>query len=414
MDCVSAQSDEMDTLSDAGKPSFLAACYTFLSGFRLPWLPPCLLDEVDEPISFVVSDELISDDGSSSLSAGDWYHDLLLQPSQAIVPMSTNHEDTNPDSSSGSDSDSISETTPLREPQSFTLFSALPRDLRLEIYELCHPPPRNVILAFPLNPYTRVRIPNWDKQWIFPPLPVSQSGILLVNHEAHDFFHSQYQLIFAGFPSTETKTEEGRKAGWYFNPRKDSLCFGDGVRGLRWFMSNFPLEDIWEKVRYIDVDVDLRAFHKGDPLYFSREGASMLVLDRMKELRLVSMRVIVVRKGQWRKMRTGHWNSWENSGKMLQEWLSGKRGAKAVKLAMQYIWCEGGVITNAYALTAHNSSWEGHAAFLERYPGVIGEDVKRRWEEMGVFLQDGENKTQTVYDTGKEIFCRSIAIELPA
>lgn len=119
----------------------------------------------------------------------------------------------------------------------------------------------------------------------------------------------------------------------------------------------------------------------------------------MKELRLVSMRIIFVRKDQWRKMRNGHWHPWENSGKMLGEWLSGKRGAKAVKLAMQYIWCEGGVITNAGALVAHNSSWQGHDAFLKRYPDVVGEDVKRRWEEMGILLQDGENKTQAVYDT---------------
>jgi hypothetical protein len=55
--------------------------------------------------------------------------------------------------------------------------------------------------------------------------------------------------------------KKGREAGWYFNPRKDSLCFGDGVRGLRWFMSEFPDEDVWGRVRYIDVDDDLRAFH---------------------------------------------------------------------------------------------------------------------------------------------------------
>jgi hypothetical protein len=181
-------------------------------------------------------------------------------------------------------------------------------------------------------------------------------------------------------------------------------------------MSEFREEDIWERVRYIDVDVDLRAFHIGksvDPLYFSREDASASVLDKMKELRLVSMRVIVVRKDQWRKRRNGHWHPWENSGKMLKEWLSGKRGARAVKLATQYIWCEGGVITNALALAAHNNSWEGHDAFLKRYPGVAGEDVKTRWREMEVFLEDGGNKTQAVYDTEKEIFCRSITIELP-
>jgi hypothetical protein len=149
-------------------------------------------------------------------------------------------------------------------------------------------------------------------------------------------------------------------------------------------------------------------------LYFSREKASASVLDKMNELRLVSMCVIIVRKDQWRNRRTGYWHPWENSGKMLKEWLSGKRGAKVVKLAMQYIWCEGGVITIAQALAAHNSSLEGHEAFLKRYPGVLGEDVKRRWEEMEVFLQDGGNKTQAVYDTEKEIFCRSIAIELPA
>ena len=147
MECVSAHCDEMDTPSNAGKPSLLAGCYTFLSGFRLPWLPPCFLDEVDEPTAFVVSDEHVLDDGSSSVSAGDWYHDLLLQPSQPIFSMSTNHEDTNPNPTS--DSDSILLPIPLPKPPSFTLFPHLPKDLRLEIYELCHPPPRNVILAFP-------------------------------------------------------------------------------------------------------------------------------------------------------------------------------------------------------------------------------------------------------------------------
>ena len=68
---------------------------------------PAFLDEVDEPAPSAVSDERILDGGSSSVSAGDWYHDLLLQPPQAVVPMSTNFEDTN-SPNTASDNDSIS------------------------------------------------------------------------------------------------------------------------------------------------------------------------------------------------------------------------------------------------------------------------------------------------------------------
>jgi hypothetical protein len=32
--------------------------------------------------------------------------------------------------------------------------------------------------------------------------------------------------------------------------------------------------------------------------------------------------------------------------------------------------------------------------------------------EMGIFLQDGGNKIQTVYNTEKEIFCRNLEIKL--
>jgi 2EXR family len=115
----------------------------------------------------------------------------------------------------------------------FPLFSLLPKDIRLEIWELCHPPPRNVVLAFPQEPTTRARWGDWDKRWVFAPLPISHFSTLLVNHESRDFFLSHYLRIFADFPSNEEKKREGRKAGWYFNLRKDSLCFGDGVRGFR-------------------------------------------------------------------------------------------------------------------------------------------------------------------------------------
>ena len=201
MECVSAPCEEMETPSKAGRSSLLAGCYTFLSGFRLPWPPSCCADEVDEPATFAVSNERIPDDGSSSVSAGDWYHDLLLQPLQAIVPMSTNHEDTNPPNTA-SDNDSISATAPLPETQSFTLFPHLPKDLRLEIYELCHPPPRNLILAFPK---THLRAPESqtgtsNRSPPSPRLPIQPSAR---EPRGPRFFPSKYQRIFADFPSTE-------------------------------------------------------------------------------------------------------------------------------------------------------------------------------------------------------------------
>jgi hypothetical protein len=118
------------------------------------------------------------------------------------------------------------------------------------------------------------------------------------------------------------------------------------------------------------------------------------------------------------KRRAGNWRPWENIGKMLREWLRGNgeewsRGkglGREVELAMQYIWYEKSGVPGV--LEIHDNSKEGHEAFLERHPGVVGEDVKSRWVEMGIFLEDGGNKAQSVYKTEKEIFCRNILVNL--
>jgi hypothetical protein len=127
----------------------------------------------------------------------------------------------------------------------------------------------------------------------------------------------------------------------------------------------------------------------------------------MKELRVVSLRVLVVREGQWMKRKNGYWRPWENSGIMLREWLKGlrKKGGRGVRLAMQYVWVGGKDREAGHAIA-------GHEAFLKRYPGKIEEGVRRQWVDMGIFLQDGGNKTQTLYNTEKEIFCRDLEIKL--
>jgi hypothetical protein len=173
-------------------------------------------------------------------------------------------------------------------------------------------------------------------------------------------------------------------------------------------MGRYPEEKVWELARFVDVDVDLRAFHtqKSAALnYFALEEGSACVLGRLRELRLVSLRVVVVRVEQWRTRRNGHWRPWENSGMMLREWLKGRVKGREVKLAMQYIWNEG-IGTNG-VMPGHLGSEVGHKAFIDRYPGGLSKDVQERWQEMGVFLQDGSNQTQTVYDTEREIFCRN-------
>jgi len=167
----------------------------------------------------------------------------------------------------------------------------------------------------------------------------------------------------------------------------------------------------------VDVDVDLNAFHtvqEVDTLggYFAREENSKVVLERMRELRLVTLRVVVVRVDQWKNRTNGYWRPWENSGNMLREWLRGRKEGREVGLVMQYIWTEGLDSVGGFAVAAHVTSKLGHEAFLAKYPGVLADEVRSRWVEMGIFLQDGRNKTHPEYDTAKDIFCRSLVVSL--
>jgi hypothetical protein len=66
-----------------------------------------------------------------------------------------------------------------------------------------------------------------------------------------------------------------------------------------------------------------------------------------------------------------------------------KEGGRGVRLAMQYAWVEGKDPVAGHAVAGHVGSKEGHEAFLKKHPGKIKEGVRRRWVEMGIFLQDG-------------------------
>jgi 2EXR family len=359
------------------------------------------------------------------LLAGAWYHELLRCPptayAQSITPWPAKASTS--DSTENSEPDDCSSSTESEEPlldlpplnihsnpalTSFHLFPELPIDLRLEIWRHCHPPPRNVILSIPHYLGPRNRAPDWYQRRV-PPHPPSQFVTLLVNYESRSLFLTHYELIFTDFLSSEKPKKDGKNTGWYFDPRKDSLCFGDGVQGLRWFIGRFPDEKIWERVRYIDVDVDSSRYNthrKTEPPlgYFDGVPKSALVLGKMRKLTLVSIRVVVVRFQQWRHRKNGYWRPWENSALILKEWLIGRREENAVTLAMQYIWTDGG------AVASFVNSKPGHEDFLAKFPVATSADVARRWMEIGIFLQDGANKIHPVYDTEKEIFCRNLLV----
>ena len=390
----------------------------------LPLKMSCLFRSVKKLITGIIAPA--TDAEEEYLFPGEWYHDLVERPVPQLPNLSFTEsdlvlelededtpQDTN-DSLPGAPPPEVQKTHTLT---SFPLFPTLPLDLRLEIWHHTHPPPRHVILSFPQNRRTRARTSDWNKQWIFPSLAYSQFISLLINHESRDFFFSQYLLIFSDFPSNESKKKEGRKAGWYFDPRKDSLCFGDGVRGLRWFMAEFPDEEVWRRVRFVDVDVDLNAFHKlkfadSPGGYFALEENSKVVLRMMRELRLVTLRVVVVRIDQWRNRKNGYWRPWENSGMMVREWLRGRNEGRDVELVMQYIWTEGFGSEGTFVGGSHVTSKQGHEAFLSKYPGTLSDDVRRRWVEMGIFLHDGRNKMHPEYNTEKDIFCRNLVVSL--
>jgi hypothetical protein len=78
---------------------------------------------------------------------------------------------------------------------------------------------------------------------------------------------------------------------------------------------------------------------------------------------------------------------------------------------MQYIWTEGmGPGVRTTAIGAHVTSKRGHEEFLAKYPGVVSDEVRSRWAEVGIWLQDGGNKIHPLYKTVKEIFCRNLTI----
>jgi hypothetical protein len=66
-------------------------------------------------------------------------------------------------------------------------------------------------------------------------------------------------------------------------------------------MTTFPDEKVRSRLRYLSVDVDIRAFHTDKSVnlrYLFKEENVSLVSGEMKELRSVAMRIIIVREKQ--------------------------------------------------------------------------------------------------------------------
>jgi len=120
----------------------------------------------------------------------------------------------------------------------FPRFSELPYELRRDIWLCAHPGPQYVILhnhpsrCSPFKPHIRS--------------PFAQ---LLTNHEARTLLMESYTHMFKGFPGVEPER------GWYFNPRRDTLCLKTGLQGLRRLLQNLP--DEIKTLRYLDVNAPI-------------------------------------------------------------------------------------------------------------------------------------------------------------
>jgi hypothetical protein len=127
----------------------------------------------------------------------------------------------------------------------FTAFPRIPFEIRYNIWVYAHPDPRNVIIS--LGRFQH-------KSAINPPALSLTSGFahLLVNHEASEIFSKHYPKIFVGYQ--HPKPSALRDGRWYFNYERDSLCMEPGLRGMRYFLRQFP-ENI-RRVRYLDIGPD--------------------------------------------------------------------------------------------------------------------------------------------------------------
>lgn len=160
----------------------------------------------------------------------------------------------------------LTETTSQDEPRPFTLFSSLPTELRLQIWQRMVPGPRKVCIRYSLqrveiggsNLRGRSRFPPAGSWMSTEPVPV----LLHICQESRQVGLSHYQLAF-GSVLHEAKV--------YFDFERDCLRFGqpiptvsqkaDGTTGpsdyiLDLFVGGgFNGADDAEKVRYLSLDV---------------------------------------------------------------------------------------------------------------------------------------------------------------
>ncbi|KAE8448745.1 hypothetical protein EG329_008960 [Mollisiaceae sp. DMI_Dod_QoI] len=160
---------------------------------------------------------------------------------------------------------------------SFTLFPILPKELRLQIWELAYVP-RNV--SVPLICDTIICLESLDVR--------SHFAHLFVNHEAHELFLQRYPRIFI-----DHIQPNGQAGGWYFNYKLDSLCMVTGVLGLKYFLNKYPEE--MRHVRYLDLEPTSRllvgnAFVEAGPIVLLGSG---IQLHELEDLRLITIRNIV-------------------------------------------------------------------------------------------------------------------------
>ncbi len=114
------------------------------------------------------------------------------------------------------------------------------------------------------------------------------------------------------------------------------------MKALKWLMGTFSEEGVWRRLRCLDVDINRRAFQIQtfvDMGHLLREKISSLCLGEMKELTLVTMRVMIRKEDQWKTRRNHHWRPWKKTGKIkiLKELLNSLEEGSGVKFGMQYI-----------------------------------------------------------------------------
>lgn len=157
----------------------------------------------------------------------------------------------------------------------FPHFSELPYELRRAIWLYAHPAPRKVVLDNQLSSGCRKH-----------PRPSIRSPFaqLLTNHEARALLMENYPRMFRRHPDASPQK------GWYFNPRKDTLCLVSGLWEIKRLLQTCP-ED-FKMVRYLDVNPST-----GVALYESMDDHSQWPRDQTCaiSLRDISLKLITIR-----------------------------------------------------------------------------------------------------------------------